>query len=173
MAKSLGVRRWRSASTMTFGSHFGSDFFDFFWKAENHEIDDPYNTLEGFCIPKSVIFRHIFHWFFNFFTKLQKRVWSLQFHRFNGFWGCRTPFDVILFAYFTLSPFSKKIEKSMPKGMPKVEFFDPKSDLGRSMLEWLCHFGRFLMILASILASFWHHFFIKISIFFENGESVK
>ena len=47
----------------------------------------------------------------------------------------RTTFGVILFAFFTLFQFSKKFEKSMPKGSPKVVIFDQKCDLGRSKVD--------------------------------------
>ena len=75
----------------------------------------------------------------------------------EGFWWPRTTFGVIRFAYNTLSPFSEKVEKSMPKGSPKVEVFAPKTDLGRSRVDWFCHFGRFLRIRKIIVfsMSFW------------------
>ena len=54
----------------------------------------------------------------------------------------KTTFGVILFAYFTLLPFSEKIEKSMQKGVPKVVCFGLKNDLGRPRVAWFGHLGR-------------------------------
>ena len=81
--------------------------------------------------------------------KNMKIAWKID-AKIEGFWWLRTTFGVILFAYFTLLPFSKNIEKSMQKGMPKVVVFDPKTDLGRPRVDWLCHFGRFLRIRKSL-----------------------
>ena len=53
----------------------------------------------------------------------------------DTFYCLGTTFGVILFAYFTLSQFLKKIEKSMPKGRPKVILFDEKTVLGRAMVD--------------------------------------
>ena len=44
-------------------------FFDFFEKPKNHEIDDPYEVLACFPLPKPLIFRSIFHYFFMFFPE--------------------------------------------------------------------------------------------------------
>ena len=49
----------------------------------------------------------------------------------DAFLWLKTTFGVILFAYFTLLLFSKKIKKSMQKVMPKIVIFDPKKDLWR------------------------------------------
>ena len=90
------------------------------------------------------------------FGKNMKIQWKND-AKIEGFWWLRTTFGVILFAYNTLSPFSEKVEKSMPKGSPKVEVFAPKTDLGRSRVDWFCHFGRFLRIRKIIVfsMSFW------------------
>ena len=90
------------------------------------------------------------------FGKNMKIQWKND-AKIEGFWWLRTTFGVILFAYNTLSPFSEKNEKSMPKGSPKVEVFAPKTDLGRSRVDWFCHFGRFLRIRKIIVfsMSFW------------------
>ena len=64
------------------------------------------------------------------FGKNMKFAWKID-AKIEGFWWLRTTFGVILFAYFTLSHFLKKIEKSMPKGRPKVELFDEKTVIGR------------------------------------------
>ena len=64
----------------------------------------------------------------------------------DGFWWLGTTFGVILFAYFTLSPFLKKIEKSMPKLMPKGSFLVPKPKLGRPRIDWFDNFCGFLRI---------------------------
>ena len=90
------------------------------------------------------------------FGKNIKKQWTID-AKIEGFWWLRTTFGVILFAYNTLSPFSEKVEKSMPKGSPKVEVFAPKTDLGRSRVDWFCHFGRFLRIRKIIVfsMSFW------------------
>ena len=40
---------------------------------------------------------------------------------------------------------SKNVQKSMPK-LPKVMLFGPKTHLGRPMVDWFCHYGRFLNI---------------------------
>ena len=63
-----------------------------------------------------------------------KIEWKI-YAKFEGFWWLRTTFGVIPYAYFTLLRFSKKIEKSMPKGRLKVILFDPKCDLGRSRVD--------------------------------------
>ena len=47
----------------------GPFWYDYVVKAENHEIDDPYNVLERFCIPKPLIFLSIFQRFFVFFSE--------------------------------------------------------------------------------------------------------
>ena len=41
----------------------------------------------------------------------------------------------ILFAYYTLLPFLKKSEKSMPKGTSKVVFWGPKNELGSARVD--------------------------------------
>ena len=79
------------------------------------------------------------------FRKKSKIRWKTDV-KIEAFWWLRTTFGVILFAYFTLSAFSKKVEKSMPKWRPKVADFDPKCDLGRPMVDWFYHFRRFLKI---------------------------
>ena len=66
-------------------------------------------------------------------------------------------------ADFTLSPFLKKVEKSMPKGMPKVILFDEKTVLGRRRSAFVSKNMTFEL-------PFGIDFF---STFFENGESVK
>ena len=40
----------------------------------------------------------------------------------------------------------RKNKQMYAKRIPKVELFDPKTNLGRSRVDWLCHFGRFLRI---------------------------
>ena len=77
------------------------------------------------------------------FGKNMKIQWKTD-AKIEGFRWLRTTFGVILFAYNTLSPFSEKIEKSMPKGSPKVEVFATQTDLGRPRVDWFCHLGRFL-----------------------------
>ena len=47
---------------------------------------------------------------------------------------------------FTLSPFLKKVEKSMPKGSPQIVFFDEKCPLGRPRVDLFSHFGCFLRV---------------------------
>ena len=44
-------------------------FFDFFEKTKNHEIDDPYNVLEGFSPCKTSHFSMDFPSFFMFFPE--------------------------------------------------------------------------------------------------------
>ena len=63
-----------------------------------------------------------------------------------AFWWLGTTFGVILFAYFTLSPFLKKIGKSMPKGTSKVMFFGPKTRLGRHWVDLSGYFWRFMTV---------------------------
>ena len=41
----------------------------------------------------------------------------------SAFWWLGTTFGVILFAYFTFSSFSEKIEKSMQKMFSKIRVF--------------------------------------------------
>ena len=78
------------------------------------------------------------------FGKNMKIQWKND-AKIEGFWWLRTTFGVILFAYNTLSPFSEKVEKSMPKGSPKVEVFAPKTDLGRSRVTfWIIFHGFFI-----------------------------
>ena len=61
----------------------------------------------------------------------------------DGFWWLGTTFGVILFAYFTLSPFLEKIEKSMPKGLPKSMKIGLKIDFWQTF-GLLCRlFGSF------------------------------
>ena len=79
------------------------------------------------------------------FGKNMKIKWKIG-PEIEGFWWLRTTFGVIVFAYFTLSAFSKKVEKSMPKWRPKVVDFDPKCDLGRPRVDWFYHVRRFLKI---------------------------
>ena len=74
------------------------------------------------------------------------KIWWKNDAKMEGFWWLGTTFGVILFAYFTLFRFSKKIEKSMPKGRPKVVIFDPKCDLGRSRVDLSDVFWRFWKI---------------------------
>ena len=52
------------------------------------------------------------------FGKNMKIWWKID-ANIEGFWWLRTTFGVILFAYFTLLPFSGKAEKWMPKGDPQ------------------------------------------------------
>ena len=86
------------------------------------------------------------------FEKNMKIRWKND-AKMRGFWWLRTTFGVILFAYNTLSPFSEKVEKSIPKGSPKVEVFAPKTDLGNPRVDWFCHFGRFWRIRKIIVFS--------------------
>ena len=53
--------------------------------------------------------------------KNMKSWWKID-AKMNAFWWLGTTFGVILFAYFTLSPFSKKVKKSMLKGCQKACF---------------------------------------------------
>ena len=79
------------------------------------------------------------------FGKNMKIEWKID-AKIEGFWWLRTTFGVILFAYFTLSAFSKQAEKSMPKWSPKVVVFGPKCDLWRPRVDWFYNFCRFLKI---------------------------
>ena len=79
------------------------------------------------------------------FGKNSKIEWKID-AKIEGFWWLRTTFGVILFAYFTLLPFSKNIEKSMQKGMPKVGIFGPTTDPGRPRVDWFYYFRWLLKI---------------------------
>ena len=59
----------------------------------------------------------------------------------EGFWWLRTTFGVILFAFFTLFRFSKKIEKSMPKSMI-FDCSEPRLALYSSLISHFCHFRK-------------------------------
>ena len=72
----------------------------------------------------------------------------------EGFWRLGTTFGVILSAYFTLSSFLKKLEKSMPKGNPQIVFFDEKWSLGRPRFDLFSHFCCFWWIEKSVI--FWY-----------------
>ena len=69
------------------------------------------------------------------FGKNIKIEWKID-AKIEGFWWLRTTFGVILFAYFTLLPFSKNTKKTMQKWMPKVVIFDSKTDLGHPRVDW-------------------------------------
>ena len=82
MAESLGVRRWRSASTETFGSHFGIDFENFSTLSENAktiDFDDSYTDLHENTIPKPFILASIFHDFFMFFRNPSRTPSKIDF----------------------------------------------------------------------------------------------
>ena len=51
---------------------------------------------------------------------INMNIWWKIDAKMGGFWWLGTTFGVILFAYFTLSQFLKKFEKSMPNGTSKV-----------------------------------------------------
>ena len=53
------------------------------------------------------------------FRKQMENVWKID-AKIEAFWWLETTFGVIFFAYFTLSPFLKKVEKSMKKGTSKI-----------------------------------------------------
>ena len=53
------------------------------------------------------------------FRKIMKIRWKID-AKSDAFWRLKTTFGVILFAYFTLSPFLEKIEKIDAKRAPKI-----------------------------------------------------
>ena len=85
------------------------------------------------------------------------KIWWKNDAKMEGFWWLGTTFGVILFAYFTLFRFSKRIEKSMPKGRRKVVIFGPKCDLRRSRVDLSDVFWRFWKIrkIDDFLMSLW------------------
>ena len=90
------------------------------------------------------------------FGKNMKIEWKID-AKIEGFWWLRTTFGVILFAYFTLLPFSKNTKKTMQKWMPKVVIFGSKTDLGRPRVDWFYPLWSFLMIrkIIDFLMSLW------------------
>ena len=58
-------------------------------------------------------------------------AWKIH-AKIKGFWWFRTTFGVILFAYFTLSAFSKKIKKSMVDCRRRALTAAPLGDTGES-----------------------------------------
>ena len=74
--------------------------------------------------------------------KNMKIRWKIN-AKMRGFWWPGTTFRIILFAYFTLSPFLKKVKKWMPKGMPKVILLDGKTVPGHHEFDQKQHFARF------------------------------
>ena len=84
------------------------------------------------------------------FRKNMKIWWKIN-AKMDAFWWLGTTFGVIFFAYFTLSPFLKTIEKSMKKGTPKVMFFRQEMDLRGTRLDWFCNFRCFGAIRKSLI----------------------